>query len=178
MAAGAIAVRLSKITITAGLALWAFLVTLGNLTDYDSNRAFVQHVLAMDSIFPDSTLTWRAVTNPALQTAAYVAIIAVEALIAAAFLVASVLMASKLRAPKEAFQRARAFTAVGVLLGYGLFFVGFMAIGAEWFAMWQSEDWNGQDGAFQFYMTILAAGIYVFLDTDGDIRPGGEDGTR
>ena len=44
-----------------------------------------------------------------------------------------------------------------------------MNTGAEWFAMWQSQEWNGQDGAFQFYMTILATGIYVFLNTDGEV---------
>ena len=168
MNAGTLAIRLSKIVITAGLALWAFLVTLGNLSDYESNWAFVQHVLAMDTVFPDSTLTGRAITNPAIQTAAYLAIIATEALIGLSFLAAALGMSLKLRASKEAFQRARAFTALGVLFGFGLFFIGFMAIGAEWFAMWQSEDWNGQDGAFHFYMTILASGIYVFLDTDGD----------
>ena len=164
------AMRLSKIVITGGLALWAFLVTLGNVTDYGSNWAFVRHVLAMDTVFPDSNLTWRAITSPAIQTAAYLAIIVTEGLLALAFLTATIRMSLRLRAPKEDFQRAKAGAAVGVLLGFGLFFIGFMAIGAEWFAMWQSSAWNGQDSAFQFYMTVLAAGIYVFLDTDGDPR--------
>jgi predicted small integral membrane protein len=34
--------------------------------------------------------------------------------------------------------------------------------------MWLSQTWNGQEAAFQFTMTILVAGIYVFLDTDGE----------
>jgi len=28
-----------------------------------------------------------------------------------------------------------------------LFGAGFIGIGGEWFAMWQSEDWNGLDAA-------------------------------
>ena len=56
MGSGVIAIRLSKIVMTGGLGFWALLVTLGNITDYDTNWAFVQHVLAMDTIFPDSTL--------------------------------------------------------------------------------------------------------------------------
>ena len=161
-------VRLSKILMTGGLALFAFLVTLGNVTDYGSNFAFVSHVLSMDTIFPESTLKWRAITSPTLQTAAYLAIIVTEGLTCLAFLVATVAMAGKLNAPKAEFQRAKALTAAGVLLGFGLWFIGFMAIGGEWFAMWQSKTWNGQDAAFKFYLTIVAAGVYIFLDTDGE----------
>ena len=163
-----LAVRLSKIIMTAGLAFWAFLVTLGNVVDYDSNWAFVQHVLAMDTIFPDSTLKSRAVTDPSLQRLAYLAIIVTEGLTCLAFAVASFAMALKLRADKAQFQAAKAVTAVGVILAFGLWFVGFMAVGAEWFAMWQSETWNGQTAAFHFVMIFLAVAVYVFQDNDGD----------
>jgi predicted small integral membrane protein len=77
-------------------------------------------------------------------------------------------MARNLLAPKSRFQRAKSATAIGVLLGFSLWFTGFMAIGGEWFAMWQSEEWNGQTAAFQFNITIVAVGIFVFLDTDGE----------
>ena len=166
-----IALRLSKILMTAGIAFWALLVTYGNITDYGSNWAFVQHVLAMDTIFPGSDLQGRAITDPAIQRAAYLAIIVTEGLTTLAFAVAAWLMAQKLRAPKAEFQRAKSFTAIGVMLGFGLWFVGFMAVGGEWFAMWQSSTWNGQDAAFMFTMSILAVAIYVFLDTDGDTEP-------
>ena len=168
MSAGVIAIRLSKIVMTGGIGFWAFLVVLGNVTDYDSNWAFVQHVMAMDTIFPDSQLKWRAITDPTLQMAAYLAIIATEALTCLAFLAATWVMATKLRASKAEFQSARAPLAIGVILGFGLWFIGFVAIGGEWFAMWQSKTWNGQEAAFRFYMSILAVAVYVFLDTDGD----------
>ncbi len=173
MTIGIAAVRLSKIVMTGGLALFAFLVTLGNITDPASNWAFVQHVLAMDTVFPDSTLTWRAITDPTVQLAAYVAIILAEALTCLAFAAATWAMAAKFRATKAEFQRAKSLTAIGVLLGFGLWFIGFMGIGGEWFAMWQSAIWNGQTAAFQFYVTILGVGIYVFLDTDGEPETAG-----
>lgn len=169
MNGGAIIIRLSKIVMTGGLAFWAFLVTLGNVTDYGTNWAFVQHVMSMDTVFPDSTLKWRAITDPALQTAAYWAIIVTEGLTCLAFLAATVAMATALRAPKPAFRRAKALTALGVLLAFGLWFVVFMGIAGEWFAMWQSHTWNGQDAAFKFYITALAVAIYVFLDNDGEV---------
>ena len=162
-----IAVRFSKIVIAAGIALFAFLAGLGNVTDYASNWNFVQHVLAMDTIFPDSTLRWRAITDPRLQALAYGAIIGVEFLTCLAFAAASLAMARALRAPSLEFQRAKNFVAWGVMLGFGLWFIGFMAIGGEWFAMWQSKSWNGQSAAFAFTMVIVAAGIYILLENDG-----------
>ncbi len=163
---GTIAVRLSKLLMTAGLALWAFLVTLGNVIDYDSNWQFVRHVLAMDTIFAGSALTGRAITNPSIQAVAYGAIIVVEGMTSLAFFAATVLMARNLLADKAAFQRAKSVTAIGVALGFGLWFIGFMAVGGEWFAMWQSSDWNGQDAAFRITVILLAVAVYVFLDND------------
>lgn len=168
MKTGMAAIRLSKIVITGGLALFAFLVALGNITDPGSNWAFVQHVLSMDTVFPNSTLTWRAVIDPNLHQAAFVAIILVEALTCLAFLAATWAMARAFNASKVEFQRAKSLTAIGVLLGFGLWFIGFMGIGGEWFAMWQSAAWNGQTAAFQFSVTILGVGVYVFLDNDGE----------
>ena len=83
-------VRLSKIVMIVGLAFWSFLVTLGNVTDYGTNWAYVQHVLSMDTIFPESTLTWRAITDPTIQAIAYWAIIVTEGLACLAFLVAAI----------------------------------------------------------------------------------------
>ena len=36
-----------------------------------------------------------------------------------------------------------------------------MVVGSEWFLMWQSDTWNGQDAAFKFYMAILGVLIFV-----------------
>ena len=41
--------RITKVVMVASLALFALLVTFDNLTDYDTNYAFVSHVLSMDT---------------------------------------------------------------------------------------------------------------------------------
>ena len=77
--------------------LYVLLVAFGNITDYSANAAFVQHVLAMDTTSfgapagtgLDPRVMWRAITDPALQTAAYVGVILWEA---AAALVTLVLL--------------------------------------------------------------------------------------
>ncbi|MBC3840765.1 DUF2165 domain-containing protein [Streptacidiphilus sp. 4-A2] len=34
------------------------------MTDFDSSRQFVHHLLALDATFRDGRLTWRAITSP------------------------------------------------------------------------------------------------------------------
>jgi predicted small integral membrane protein len=36
-----------------------------------------------------------------------------------------------------------------------------VVVGGEWFAMWQSRAWNGQEAAFRFYITALAVLVFV-----------------
>jgi predicted small integral membrane protein len=65
-ATAVIEARIAKIVMVASLALFAFIVTFDNITDYETNFEFVRHVLSMDAIFPGSTLLYRGVTSPAL----------------------------------------------------------------------------------------------------------------
>ncbi|MFF5504731.1 DUF2165 domain-containing protein [Streptomyces roseolus] len=131
--------------LTATVAVYMALVAFGNITDFGTNQQFVQHVLSMDTTFKDPDLMWRAVESPALQNAAYVAIIVWETLTALVLLAATWFWITGLR--REAYDRARAASTVGLVMVLLLFGLGFLAIGGEWFAMWQSSDWNGLDAA-------------------------------
>ena len=42
-----------------------------------------------------------------------------------------------------------------------IWFVGFTAIGGEWYAMWQSQVWNGQQAAFRITALILLTVIFI-----------------
>src|SRR5262249_14262555 len=141
-----------------------------NLTDYNTNFPFVQHVLSMDTIFAFSTIKYRAITDPALQRAAYALIIATEAAIAVLCWVGAVALARRLRADAAAFNRAKTFAVVGLTLGFLLWQVGFMSIGGEWFGMWQSEEWNGVPPAFRFVMVIMTVLILVAMP-DQELQP-------
>lgn len=154
-------VRLSKILLTATISLWLALVAFGNLTDYGSNLAFVQHVLAMDSIFPDAGIHYRAIRAPLLQHAAYVLIIAAETLAAVLCGAGAWRMWRARRAPAAAFHRARLLAVAGLTVGVLLWLGGFMAVGGEWFGMWMSTQWNGLASAFRFVVVLLAALVYL-----------------
>ncbi len=145
----------------ASLAAFALLVTANNLVDYGSNALFVRHVLSMDTTFPANALLVRALPRPWEWRLAYAAIIAGEACTGTAFAAASVAMLRALRGPAAAFERAKLLVHVGAAIGFLVWFTGFLVVGGEWFAMWQSQLWNGQEAAFRFFLTLLAVLIYV-----------------
>lgn len=163
--------RYAKIAMTLALAAFAFLAMLNNLTDYGSNFAFVRHVLSMDTLFADNSELHRAIHTPWLWHAAYALIIAAEALTAALLGWGALMLWRAQHSHGSGFNRAKKYALAGLTVGFMLWFFGFMVIGAEWFMMWQSPTWNGQNAAFRFYMAIL--GVLIFLNQpDGDVGQG------
>ncbi len=156
--------RCAKAVMLACLSAFAALVTFNNLSDYGSNFAFVRHVLAMDTVFADSAAHWRAIEQPWLWHGAYGLIIACEGLAAVLLGRGAWALWRARRASNSDFARAKQTALWGVLAGFVLWFGGFMVVGGEWFLMWQSSQWNGQESAFRFYLTLLAVGIFVQQD--------------
>ena len=161
--------RLAKIVMVGCLALFAFIVTFDNITDYGSNFEFVQHVLSMDTTFPGNALMYRAITTPTLWHLAYWLIIAVEGLTCLTLATATVQMLRNVRASGQQFNQSKRFAFVGIAIGFLVWFFGFMVIAGEWFAMWQSSKWNGQPAAFRFYAALLGVAIFV-NQPDGDLN--------
>lgn len=151
------ALHLTATLLTATVALYMALVAFGNITDFGTNQQFVRHVLAMDTTFKDDDLMWRAVTSKGLQDAAYVAIIVWETVAALVLVYGTWLYA------RRDDLRGRRFATYGLLMVLLLFGAGFMAIGGEWFSMWQSEDWNGLDAALRVFVLSGVVLIVVQL---------------
>ena len=166
-----IVTRLAKIAMVAAVAAYATLVAFGNITDYGTNFAFVQHVLAMDTIFPGSTITYRSITNPVLHHLAYDFIIAAEAVTALLCWIAVVVLLRRLRADGRTFNRAKAIAVIGLTLGFLIWQFGFMTIGGEWFGMWMSQQWNGVPSAFRILITIIAVLIFVAMPDEDLEKP-------
>ena len=161
--------RYAKIVMSLALAAFCLLVAFDNLTDYGTNYLFVQHVLSMDTTFPGNALMYRLDH----QSRA----------------VADRLRADHRRrgrdrhsvsrrrhspgpgaerAAARSSTQAKALVVAGATLAFLVWFFGFMVVAGEWFAMWQSQTWNGQEAAFRFYMAVLGVLIFVALP-DGDL---------
>jgi len=150
--------------------LYLALVAFGNITDFGTNWAFVQHVLSMDTtnfgapagsdLDPD--VMWRAIDNETVQRIAYLGLIAWETLTALVLLGAAVL-ALRGRGHDSGFRQARALATIGLAMMLMLFFGGFIAIGGEWFQMWKSTAWNGLEPAFRNSVLALLTLVLLHL---------------
>ena len=151
-------------------ALYVFLVALGNITDYDTNYAFVQHVLSMDTtnfgaaegtgLDPD--VMWRAIKDPVLWNVGYIGIIVWESA-AAVVLILGLVHWVRAFATRGSFDTAKSVSSIGLLMIVALFFAGFIDVGGEWFSMWRSTAWNGEDTAFR--NAVLATLTLVLIHT-------------
>src|SRR5260370_30314139 len=134
--------RAAKIAMVAAIAAFATVVAFGNITDYDTNFVFVQHVLSMDTVFPRSTITWRALANPMLHHVAYAIIIAAEALTAVLCWIGAARLLQQLRAPAGAFNPAQAVSGAGLAPGFFTSQFGVMRLRGGWVGMRMYWPWQ------------------------------------
>jgi predicted small integral membrane protein len=153
-------IKISKAVLILSTALFFTLVVFGNLTDYNSNYQFVQHVLSMDTTFEGNNLMWRAIDNPIIHHIFYSIIIIWEALIAIFLWIAGIKCLSK---KKKTFEKGITKAIIGLTLALLLWFLAFITIGGEWFAMWQSQIWNGQGAAFRMFAINGLTLLYLFV---------------
>jgi predicted small integral membrane protein len=146
--------RLSKTLLVAAVALYYTLVVFNNLTDYGSNYAFVHHVLLMDSTFPGNHGMWRAIHPLWMHAAFYDTIIAWEAATMLLLWAGTVELLRAVGRPGGAFQEAKTLAIGGLTVSLLMWFVAFMGVGGEWFLMWQSHLWNGQEEAFRMFVVV------------------------
>ena len=142
---GAMIMRAIKVTLVCALALFHTLVVFDNVTDFGSNYQFVRHVLLMDTTFPTSDAHWRAIAMPAFHLAFYVGIIVWEAAIAVLLWWGTAKLVRNLRGSA----------------------VAFLCVGGEWFLMWQSPTWNGQQEAFRMF-AVVALVLLILMHREAD----------
>jgi predicted small integral membrane protein len=143
--------RSAKLIFVFAIGVMALLIVIGNTTDYYTNYYFVEHVMKMDTIFPDSNIHYRSINNHVLFHAAYILIIALEATMAFFCL----------KSAPETFHTAKNWAIAGLTIGIIIWFLGFEVIGGEWFAMWQSTTWNGLASAERVLSFLVLTLIFI-----------------
>lgn len=166
-------VRASKCALLLAVGLFYLLVVFNNVTDYGSNYQFVHHVLMMDSTFAGNSGMWRAINPTWVHHAFYDSIIAWEMVTTVLALWGAVRMLRRLRASAAGFNAAKGVGIAALTLSLLMWLVAFLSVGAEWFLMWQSKTWNGQEAAGRMFNVIGLLLIYISMP-DAISAPGGE----
>jgi predicted small integral membrane protein len=160
--------RTAKLLLVAGIALNYTLVVFNNLTDFDSNYQFVRHVLMMDTTFPGNHGQWRALPSPVFHLVFYLSIIAWEIANTILLWWGAARLMRALRLPSIEFNAAKGVSVAALSLSLLMWLVAFLSVGGEWFLMWQSHSWNGQEEAFRMFAVVgLVLLIVMQPDTEG-----------
>jgi predicted small integral membrane protein len=161
--------RAAKVSLVVGVAIFYTFVVLNNLTDYDSNYQFIRHVLMMDSTFPGNRGMWRAMNGRAWHIVFYWTIIVWESVTTVLCWWGGMRMASCLKGDVDSFRKAKNTAIAGLSLSLLMWLVAFLSVGGEWFLMWQSKTWNGQEAAFRMF-TVVGIVLLLLVDSEAEQR--------
>jgi predicted small integral membrane protein len=160
-------IRTAKILLLSGVAFFYALVVFNNLTDYGTNAQFVRHVLLMDTTIPGNGGMWRAVSAPVADTVFYWIIIGWEMVTGVLLWWGALRLLRALRLPATFFNAAKSMAVLALTLSLLMWLVAFLTVGGEWFLMWQSKVWSGEETAFRdFAMIAIVFVILVLPDID------------
>jgi predicted small integral membrane protein len=160
--------RIAKTALVCAIALYLTLIAVNNVADYHSNYQFVRHVLMMDSTFPGNALMWRALNSPAWHTVCYWTITVSEFVAALLCWWGALRLAKSLKKEPSEFREAKNAAIVGLTVGLLLFLVAFLIVGGEWFLMWQSKTWNGQQSALRMFAIIGIVLLFLVQPEGGN----------
>ena len=159
------ALRFSKALLVLAVALFYTILVLNNITDYGSNYEFVRHVLMMDSTFPGNHGMWRAVNSPPVHTVFYIGIIAWESVTMLLCWWAGIWLLKSYRADGARSAAAQNVAVFALTTSLLMWLVAFLDVGGEWFLMWQSQRWNGQEEAFRMF-TVVGVVLLVVVQRE------------
>jgi predicted small integral membrane protein len=146
------------------------LVVFNNTTDFDSNYQFVRHVFIMDTTFPGNHGLWRALPEPWLQLVFYLSIIVWEFVTCILLWWGVAKLVQALRKPAADFNAAKRIPILALTISLLMWLVAFLDVGGEWFLMWQSHIWNGQEAAFRMF-AVVGIVLLILLQPETEGQP-------
>ena len=75
-----------------------------------------------------------------------------------------------LRASASSFHASKRIAIMALTLSLLMWLVAFLSVGAEWFLMWQSHTWNGQDAAFRMF-TVVGVVLILLIQPETEAQP-------
>jgi predicted small integral membrane protein len=74
-----------------------------------------------------------------------------------------------LRGPAPVYNTEKRVAVMALTLSLLMWLVAFLDVGGEWFLMWQSHTWNGQEEAFRMFM-IVGVVLLLLLQPDSETQ--------
>lgn len=160
-------IRWTKLLLLAAIGIYYALVVFDNLTDFNSNYQFVRHVLSMDSTFTGNQEMWRAIHSPTVHLVFYWTIIIWEFVSTILIWWGAANLLHAMREPSAIFNTQKRTAIVALAVSLLMWIFAFLDVGGEWFMMWQSSIWNGQQQAFRMF-AIISLVLLLLVQPDLD----------
>lgn len=161
------AIRISKILLVASLAFYCLLSALNNIIDFKAIFQGVSHVFMMDSLMPQTSISYRAITSPVLHYTGFIFIVVLEIVTGILCGIGAYKLFRVKNKDATTFNHAKKTAVVGLTLGFLTWQVIFMSVGGEWFGMWMNPMFNNVlTAAFHIFITFLVILIYVTRNDD------------
>ena len=79
----------------------------------------------------------------------------------------TVQLAKAVRGTAAEFCKAAGMAIAALTSSLLMWLVAFLSVGGEWFLMWQSKAWNGQEAAFRMF-TVLGIILLLVVQLEED----------
>jgi len=158
--------RLAKVVLLLSCAFLFSIVFVDNIFAYGINFEFIQHIMSMDTTFKHPQLYWRAINNAIFYHICFIFIILVEGIVTMLLWVGVFHLFKNIRREQAAFQFAKQYGLLGLLLALILYSFIFFTIASQWFASWQSSTWNAKNASIPFI--ILLGLTYLILAKENE----------
>lgn len=156
--------RTSKILLVAAVAFYCFLVVFNNVTDSYTNLHAMVQAMAMKELFPESHISYRAITNPILPYIAFAAVVFFELLSGVLCALGAWHLFKARHESAAVFNQAKKLAVIGLTCGFLTWQVFFMSIAGEWFGMWMSAHLAvAITTSFHIFMMMLGVLIYLVM---------------
>jgi predicted small integral membrane protein len=163
-----VTIRASKALLLCALGFYYALVVFNNTNDYNSNLMFVRHVLLMDTTFPGNNGMWRAVHAPVVPLLFFASVVVWETVTGILCWWGGIRLLRNLRSTAATFNDAKKLGVLALTLSLVMWLTAFLSVGSEWFLMWQSKQWNGQQAADHMFAVVGILLLYLVMpDVEG-----------
>lgn len=159
--------RIIKILLISGVAMWAVLGVFGNFTDWAGTKGAVAAATTM-ATFDGGAESWKATGNPAVILAGALFIISLKIVAGVLCLSGAWRMWGARGDDHAAFAVAKVHALAGCGVAMFMLFAGWIVIAETWFEMWRSDGMRevALGSAFRYCAMIGVIALFVGMGED------------